>query len=108
MTCGSHLPAGDAGGALGVALAVWHRYVEKPRVSPEALGTWAPAMMPPEDVGKTLRRSAPGMRGSYLGPSFHERGDRDLPLVTQCPARPAPTRCAGGRRGGWRKEFALD
>ncbi len=25
--------AGDAGGALGVALALWHRYLDKPRVS---------------------------------------------------------------------------
>ena len=32
--------AGDAGGALGVALAVWHRYLGRPRVSPEATGTW--------------------------------------------------------------------
>ena len=27
--------AGDAGGALGVALAIWHRYLEKPRVNAE-------------------------------------------------------------------------
>ncbi len=40
--------AGDAGGALGVAYSVWHRYLEKPR-TPN-----------PTDA----------MRGSYLGPSF--------------------------------------
>ncbi|MFQ5585209.1 MAG: carbamoyltransferase [Thermodesulfobacteriota bacterium] len=40
--------AGDAGGALGAALAVWHSYMRKPR-SPER----------PD-----------GMHGSYLGPSF--------------------------------------
>src|SRR4029453_18578038 len=33
--------AGDAGGALGVALSLWHRYLEQPRSSPEALGTWS-------------------------------------------------------------------
>jgi carbamoyltransferase len=30
--------AGDAGGALGVALALWHRYLDKPRLSAEAQG----------------------------------------------------------------------
>src|SRR4029077_16130518 len=28
--------AGDAGGALGVALGIWHRHLEQPRVSPES------------------------------------------------------------------------
>jgi len=58
--------AGDAGGALGVALALWHRYLDKPRVSPESAGTW-------ERPSATARSSAPpkyadGMSGSYLGP----------------------------------------
>jgi carbamoyltransferase len=40
--------AGDAGGALGAALAVWHQYLGKPRMA-KARGT---------------------QRGSYLGPSY--------------------------------------
>src|SRR5581483_102081 len=32
--------AGDAGGAVGIALAIWHRYLGKERVSPEKAGTW--------------------------------------------------------------------
>jgi carbamoyltransferase len=63
--------AGDAGGALGVALNLWHRYLEKPRTSPERAGTWdrpsqasAPTRTPP--------RYADGMNGSYLGPAFSE------------------------------------
>ena len=32
--------AGDAGGSLGVALALWHRHLGKPRLSPERAGTW--------------------------------------------------------------------
>ena len=40
--------AGDAGGALGAALAVWHRYLEQPR-APEPMDS---------------------MRGAYLGPRF--------------------------------------
>ncbi len=42
--------AGDAGGAIGAALAVWHEYLDKPR-----------------QVDKVDR-----MRGSYLGPRFSE------------------------------------
>ncbi len=35
--------AGDAGGAVGVALSIWHRYLGKPRESAERRGTWRPA-----------------------------------------------------------------
>jgi carbamoyltransferase len=41
--------AGDAGGALGAALAVWYSYLENPRDDPD---------------------QADSMQGSYLGPSF--------------------------------------
>jgi carbamoyltransferase len=41
--------AGDAGGALGVAQLIWHRYCEQPRTVP-----------PGRD----------GMQGAYLGPEF--------------------------------------
>jgi carbamoyltransferase len=40
--------AGDAGGAIGAALSVWHQYLEKPRQTD----------------------SSDKMKGSYLGPSF--------------------------------------
>ena len=59
--------AGDAGGGLGVALAVWHRYLGQPRISPEreqrwvSARTWSSREPPPY---------ADGMRGSYLGPRF--------------------------------------
>lgn len=61
--------AGDAGGALGIALAIWHRYLEKPRLSPEKAGTWQSA--------QTIRNNgipayADGMKGSYLGPKHTE------------------------------------
>jgi len=73
--------AGDAGGALGVALALWHRHLEKPRLSPERAGTWerpapkeavnaAPNTAPV--VRRTPTRYADGMNGSYLGPRFTE------------------------------------
>jgi carbamoyltransferase len=50
--------AGDAGGALGVATSLWHRYLSKPRISAEAAGTW-------ERDGS---KYADGMQGAFLGP----------------------------------------
>ena len=66
--------AGDAGGALGVAMSLWHRHLDKPRVSAEAAGTWERAPM----SGRGARRAdvpkyADGMSGSLLGPRFSER-----------------------------------
>ncbi|MFY9552838.1 MAG: carbamoyltransferase [Thermoanaerobaculia bacterium] len=61
--------AGDAGGALGVALAIWHRYLGKPRRSPERLGTWEPAR---GTSGRTPRY-ADGMKGAHLGPRHGEQ-----------------------------------
>ena len=61
--------AGDAGGALGVAMSLWHRYLDKPRVSHESTGAW---QRPSATLGTTSSvappRYADGMSGSYLGP----------------------------------------
>jgi carbamoyltransferase len=58
--------AGDAGGALGVALGLWHRYLDNPRLSPETAGTWQrPSSVP---AGSPPPRYADGMNGSFLGP----------------------------------------
>ena len=62
--------AGDAGGALGVALSLWHRYLEKPRVSPEATGAWQRPSA--TAAGSAPPRYADGMNGSYLGPQLTE------------------------------------
>jgi carbamoyltransferase len=43
--------AGDAGGALGAALAAWHGHLDQPRADPQGLDA---------------------MQGSFLGPSFHD------------------------------------
>jgi carbamoyltransferase len=62
--------AGDAGGAVGVALSLWHRHLGQPRVSPEASGAWE---RPPAIASKTSTpRYADGMSGAYLGPSFKD------------------------------------
>src|SRR5207247_2891164 len=61
--------AGDAGGAVGIALALWHRYLDKPRVSPEATGAWQrPSSTPTSTLSPGPPRYADGMNGSYLGP----------------------------------------
>ncbi|MGI9069503.1 MAG: carbamoyltransferase family protein [Pyrinomonadaceae bacterium] len=72
--------AGDAGGALGIALAIWHRYLGKPRLSPEKMGTWQSAKAKKtgqnngrgDDRNRRLPAYADSMKGSYLGPSHTE------------------------------------
>ena len=85
--------AGDAGGAIGIALAIWHRYLGNHRQSPEKTGTWISI-----NVGRNSGRNsgtnfgrqaaahsvtgvsetnglplyADGMKGSYLGPRHTE------------------------------------
>ena len=66
--------AGDAGGALGVALALSHRYKQEPRVSAEALGTWER----PSTVKGRVPRYADAMSGSFLGPKFEEHDIRQF------------------------------
>jgi len=66
--------AGDAGGALGIALAIWHRYLAKPRVSAEKAGKWrssagdSSATHTRDESPRTLPTYVDGMKGSYLGP----------------------------------------
>src|SRR5262249_44492658 len=61
--------AGDAGGAVGIALAIWHRYLGNPRVSPEMQGAWMSSRAPSNGVPPPY---ADGMKGSYLGPGYSE------------------------------------
>jgi carbamoyltransferase len=54
--------AGDAGGAVGAALSIWHRHLGKPRESAEKRGTWSrTGPLPPYEDG---------MSGAFLGPSY--------------------------------------
>jgi carbamoyltransferase len=57
--------AGDAGGSLGAALSVWYQYLGNERRV--------------EDV---CRRSADGMKGSYLGPEFTNEEVEEFLLTT--------------------------
>jgi carbamoyltransferase len=75
--------AGDAGGALGVAMSLWHRYLGKPRESAESLGTWERPS--PQKAGTP--RYADGMSGSYLGPRFSESEIQKFLDANGCPAR---------------------
>jgi len=84
--------AGDAGGALGIALAIWHRYLGKERSSAERSGSWRSSRG--EDNG--LPPYADGMKGSYLGPKHTEEqieqflNSRDLPY-TKCSRQDLPS-----------------
>jgi carbamoyltransferase len=67
--------AGDAGGALGVAMNLWHRFLGKPRVSPEKAGTWerrAVAEATPGRLAHGTPKYADGMSGAFLGPRSSE------------------------------------
>ena len=101
--------ASDAGGALGVALAVWHRYLAQPRTSPERTGRWlgkvgrrgrvaeGSAGLRAFDSGGAMAAAAEpppyadGMKGSFLGPRFSAEqiavfvGDRQLPAQRLAP-----------------------
>ena len=48
-------------------MSLWHRYLDKPRLSPETEGTWE---RPSRAKKRSTTRYADGMNGSYLGPSF--------------------------------------
>ncbi len=57
--------AGDAGGAVGIALAIWHRYLGKPRDSAERQGTWQSSRAASHNGAPPY---ADAMKGSFLGP----------------------------------------
>lgn len=87
--------AGDAGGAVGAALAVWHRHLGMPRESAEKRGTWRLATDKERKKDKEISSSGrgeggdealraglsaaatsnlppyeDGMSGAFLGPSY--------------------------------------
>jgi carbamoyltransferase len=99
--------AGDAGGALGVALGLWHRHLDKPRVSSEQSGAWERA---PADRSSSPapRKYADGMQGSFLGPRFTDDEIGRFLASNGYPARPRkspvcwPTkRSSVSSRGAW-------
>src|SRR5947207_9059769 len=76
--------AGDAGGALGVALGIWHRHLGQPRVSQESTGAWERPSTTPRG---TVPRYADGMSGSFLGPRFGDADVRSFVGERAIPAR---------------------
>jgi carbamoyltransferase len=61
--------AGDAGGAVGAALTVWHRHLGNSRESAEKRGTWRIAGISAASVAP-LPPYEDGMSGAFLGPSY--------------------------------------
>ena len=82
--------AGDAGGAVGVALAIWHRYLGQSRVSPEQTGRWVSARA---WSGTDAPPYADGMRGSYLGPRFSTEEIRRFLYARNLPYRAVDSTC---------------
>lgn len=74
--------AGDAGGALGIALAIWHRYLGKARQSAERRGKWQSSTTPRTNG---LPAYADGMKGSYLGPKHSEEEIEAFLISKQIP-----------------------
>jgi carbamoyltransferase len=62
--------AGDAGGALGVAYVLWHRYLKQPRLSAERRGAWVPR--PASSGSRPVTPYADEMQGALLGPRFSD------------------------------------
>jgi carbamoyltransferase len=76
--------AGDAGGAVGIALSIWHRYLDKPRTSPEKAGTWR---SPRDAHNGDIPPYADGMQGSYLGPRDSEEDIEEFLKSRRLPYR---------------------
>ncbi len=91
--------AGDAGGALGVALGLWHRYLAgaaRQRGSERHLGAPVDRVRRPR-----CRAYADGMSGSFLGPQFDEHEIAALPRrPTAMPAHRYEPPDAGRRDRG--------
>jgi len=77
--------AGDAGGSLGVAMAIWHRYLGNGRRSPEARGTWQPA-----SKASGAARYADGMKGAHLGPRHEPQEIKSFLDAVGAPYREVP------------------
>jgi carbamoyltransferase len=65
--------AGDAGGAIGVALSIWHRYLDKPR-----------------KLNGSRNGYPDGMRASLLGPEFSEDEIKTFLDANRIPYRQLP------------------
>ena len=70
--------AGDAGGALGAALFVWHQLLEKPRT----------------------RQQTDSQQGSLLGPAIRASGDQDVPRPSRSRLQVVRRRKMPARRRG--------
>jgi carbamoyltransferase len=94
--------AGDAGGALGVALSIAHRCAGVPRVSAERAGTWNPRSMsvmserPVQPRRRTCDHDtkvppfADAMQGTLLGPSFSDEEIAEWVVESGCLADRVP------------------
>jgi carbamoyltransferase len=78
--------AGDAGGSVGVALAIWHRYLGEPRFSAENAGTWCSS----RGCNGTIPSYQDGMKGALLGPRNTEEEIEEFLKFRNLPYRKLP------------------
>ena len=78
--------AGDAGGAVGVALSLWHRHLGNARLSPETGGAW----QRPSETHDAVPKYADGMSGSFLGPRYDDAAVAAFVASERCVARRVP------------------
>ena len=107
--------AGDAGGAVGVALSLWHRFLDKPRLSPERLarGNGRAAAVEravPRDMTDGMNgvvssdRASPKRRSSVSrGDGYPARASRPAALADEVAALMAEEKVIGLLQG--RMEF---
>ena len=90
--------AGDAGGRVGVALALWHRHLDKPRISPEWRGR-----MGAFDSGQRAGRAEIRRRHERLVPrsAIQRARDRRVRRSQRLPGR--RLRAVAGSPDAWRR-----
>ncbi len=65
--------AGDAGGALGTALFIWHQLLEKPRTILDSETEQGKSKIQnPSRIGHPSCRAPDSMHGAFLGPAFSD------------------------------------
>ncbi len=74
--------AGDAGGALGAALSVWHEYLDQPRNSAPLTSAPGPVDAAPSGPSWAAGGGQDRMRGAFLGPS-HDNAEIETYLRDQ-------------------------
>ena len=75
--------AGDAGGSLGIALAIWHRYLGKPRTPANGGDAMKGSFLGPRDTEKEIKRYLDSNRIRYKRYSREELPEKVAELLAE-------------------------